>query len=758
MKQRSAESQESGGVLEPLATKLRAPKPPPGGITNQRLARTFEEGSEKRLTVVTAPAGYGKTTVVAGWFHEVASESDLVAGWLSLDASENDPPLLLRYIVAALRAGGSHAGERTEAVLGTPGVDVQQALTWLINDLAAASTETVLVFEDYHVISEPKCHEIVATLIERAPPNLRVVIASRTEPPLPLGSLRATGQLAELAQRDLRLTEEEAGQFLESEGFELERDDLAMIVAKTEGWVAALQLAALWLRDQDDIRGAIRSFAGDHRHLVDYLGEQVLANLDPEIEDFLLKTSILGRFCAALCDAVTGVDNASDSISQAADANLFIVSLDDRREWYRYHHLFGGLLQAELQRRGPDAVSELHRRAYLWHAEHGTPGEAVRHAMLAGDAEAAANIITRYWVPALRSGRAGTLLRWAAKFSPSEAARFPQVAYAAGLSAGVEGRAESTVEAWLRIAEEAITAGTAPSGPMIDGSASFSSNVDVLRAAFVYRDVGEAVAAARRVLSAEPDQSPWILPATAALGFLLYLAGEREEAGSALSSAISHRNASHQPHGLIHALGTSALLQLDDGDPVAAQRSALRALEVARRFGLSASVTTALAHVALGRSLEASGRVAESLRELESATDTLGGSAPRAHDVYARLTLAEAQRASGDLVAAHRSADEAETLLEPFTDAGILSEMLESFRRRSVAERRRRSASPDTDLTETELSLLRLLSGSGTQREIAAQMSVSHNTVKTHTQSIYRKLAVGSRSDALARARELELL
>ncbi len=749
---------QNAASLELLTTKLRPPGTLPDAHGNRHLARLVKAGANRRLTVVTAPAGYGKTTLAAAWFRDADTSGDEIAGWLSLEGSENDPALLLRYLVAALRTGGSGAGARTEAVLGVPGVDLQQALTWLINDLAAASDPTVLILDDYHAVREPRCHELVSTFIERAPSNIRVVIASRSEPPLPLGSLRATGQLAEVGERDLRLTAEEAGEFLEAEGLDLGDEELAVLVAKTEGWVASLQLATLWLRGQDDMSTAIRGFDGSHRHLVDYLGEQVLANLEPETEEFLLRTSVLGRFCAPLCEAVTGAEDARERIAEVEAANLFIVSLDDRREWYRFHHLFGSLLREELQRREPKAIGELHRRAHIWHAVHGTSGEAVRHAMLAGDTAAASDIISRSWIPALRSGQAGTLLRWAAMFSPEEAASFPQVAAIAGLSAGVEGAPETTVEAWLHVAQTALAEGTAPSGPMLDGSASFSSNVDVLSAAFAYRDVGDAIGSARRVLRSEPAESPWIVPAQAALGFLLYLSGEREEASQVVEIAIGHRNAPRQPHGLIHALSTRALLQVDSEEPAAAQRSALRALEVADSFGLGTSVTTALAHVALGRTLSAGGRGAEALRELESATRTLGGSAPRAHDIYARLILAEAQRAGGDLVSAFRSADEAETLLEPFTDAGILAEMLGDFRRRAVATRRRRTASPETDLTETELSLLRLLAGPGTQRQIASELNISHNTVKTHAKAIYRKLSVGSRAEAISRARENKLL
>ena len=715
--------------------------------------------AERPVTLVTAPAGYGKTTQVASWFRGAARPAGAVMAWLSVGDSENDPTIFLRYLVAALRAAGSRAGARAEQLLDRPGADPEQALASLINGLASQPAPTVLVFDDYHAIRESGCHELVAVLLERAPPTVSFVITSRSQPPLPLGSLRAAGRLSEVRERDLQLTPGEVAALVRTEArLDLDDAELAVLVGKTEGWAAALQLALLWLRHHPDRRQAIREFAGDHRHLADYLGEQVLAELAPETLEFLLLTSVLSRFSEPLCRAVLGDAYLPVSIGQLETANLFVVSLDSRREWFRYHHLFGGLLQAELRRRRPGLIPELHRRAYEWHRVHGTMGEAVHHAVQAGEIGGAADIIATTWMPLFHAGRSPTVRRWISMLSAADVTVFPELAYIAGITAGAEGAPEREVEAWTSVAERAIEDGTAPEGDLRDGSSSFEANVDFLHSAFVFRDVGAALTNAQRVVDREPRTTLWWVPGHAVLGFLHYLAGDPAGARAALHVALHDRDSLRRPHAYIHALATEALLELDAGDAEAARRSASRALDYATTSGLDKVAATGLAHVALGRSLVETGQKTEGVSEIEIGCRTLDGRPPRAHRTYALVALADAQLTAGDLIGAHRAADAAAELLETFTDAGLVTEMMSRFRRLAVAGRRRRRASPDTDLTETELTVLRLLAGTGTRRTIAAALSVSPNTIKTHTASVYRKLGISSREAAVARARDLKLI
>ncbi len=343
------------------------------------------------------------------------------------------------------------------------------------------------------------------------------------------------------------MTPEEAAGFVrDTEGLPLDDAELALLTARTEGWVAAIHLAVLWLRAQPDQRAALLEFAGDNRHLVDYLGEQVLAALEPDVERFLLETSILTRFCAPLCDAVTGRGGAAESLVGIERANLFLVPLDGRRQWYRYHHLFGGLLQAELAARDPDLVPVLHRRAYAWHREHGTVTEAVHHATLAGDYSAAADAITASWITLIRSGRSATVLRWLRRFPDAALAGAPELGYVGAFVAGLSGGTETEVHHWLRIAER-VAAGAEPSGRMADGTTSYEVNVNVIRAAFVYRDVGAAVAIAQTVADAESQGGQWRVPAFAALGFLRHISGDDAAARAAIDEALARPRCTDAP-------------------------------------------------------------------------------------------------------------------------------------------------------------------------------------------------------------------
>jgi LuxR family maltose regulon positive regulatory protein len=356
----------------------------------------------------------------------------------------------------------------------------------------------------------------------------------------------------------------------------------------------------------------------------------------------------------------------------------------------------------------------------------------------------------------MRSGRSATVQRWLRRFPDPELDESPQLGYVGAFVAALAGGTETEVDHWLRVAER--TAAAHPSGPMPDGTTSYDVNVDMIRAGFVYRDVRAAVAIAQRVVAAEDGGGQWRVPAYGGLAFLRYLLGQPEAARAAASEALGDRDAPRRPHGVIWALSTLSLLDLDDGDPEKAGRTTQRALDLAASVGLDNSVTAGLAYVGRGRGLVELGRPEEGVSALEAATGRLEGRAPIAHHAYALLALAEGQRAAGDLIASHRSADAAELLIDSFDDAGILPGMLAALRDRSQLTRRRRPAAPGAELSESELSVLRLLAGPLSRREIATELLVSPNTVKTHVSSIYRKLDVGSRADAVVRAGELELL
>ena len=370
-----------------LATKLHLPRPQPGFVPRPRLLDQLDEGLARSLILVCAPAGFGKTALLADW----VGRGGRPVGWLSLDAGDNDPARFWRNAVAALDTARPGIAERVGPMLGPPAPPSFEGLvTALVNELAGqlADGEVLLVLDDYHLIDSPPVHASLTFLLEHLPPGLHVVLASRADPPLPLARLRARGQLAELRAADLRFTAEEAAALLlEAAGPGLPEASVAALEARTEGWAAGLQLAALSLRGQPDAAGFVATFSGSHRYVLDYLAEEVLERQPEQLREFLLETSVLERLVGELCDAVTGRSDGQAMLEAIEAAGLFLVPLDEVRGWWRYHQLFADLLRARLQQEQPDRVPALHRNAATWSEEHGLADDAVRHALAAGDAE-----------------------------------------------------------------------------------------------------------------------------------------------------------------------------------------------------------------------------------------------------------------------------------------------------------------------------------------------------------------------------------
>src|SRR5215467_2696588 len=400
-----------------LATKLYLPQPRPGFVSRPHLVSRLDEGLDRGLVLVCAPAGYGKTVALADW----ARRSWRPVAWLSLDAGDNDPVRFWRYVVAAVGPARPGVAGRLLPLFGPPPPSsFDGPVTALINELAAqpGDGEAVLILDDYHLIDAGPVHESLLLLAEHLPPGLRLVLASRSDPPLPLGRLRARGQLAELRAAELRFTADEAAALLqqaaEGAGTALSDADVAALTARTEGWAAGLQLAGLSLRGQADTAGFVAAFSGGHRYVLDYLAGEVLDHLDGQMRDFVLETSVLERLSGELCDAVTGRTGSQALLEQVERAGLFLVPLDEVRGWWRYHHLFAGLLRARLQAGRPARVAGLHRAAAAWHQEHDLADDAVRHALAAGDAVWAARLLEQQFDAALQQGQRATIHRWLA--------------------------------------------------------------------------------------------------------------------------------------------------------------------------------------------------------------------------------------------------------------------------------------------------------------------------------------------------------
>ncbi len=380
-----------------LATKLYTPPSRPGIVLRPRLIDRINAGHQGKLTLVSAPAGFGKTTLVTGWI----TAGERPAAWLSLDEGDSDPMRFLAYVVAALQTVAPQIGTRIMSLLESPPPPpIESLLTSLLNEIATMPHDLTLVLDDYHVLDSQQIDEILAFLVDNQPPQMHLLITTREDPRLPLARLRARGQLTELRAADLRFTPDEAAEFLNHRmGLTLSPEDVVALEARTEGWIAGLQLAAISIQTSDDTSRFIQSFTGSHHFVLDYLVEEVLNHQPPHIQDFLLKTSILDRICGALCDAVLhDAGHSSQHILEyIRQANLFLIPLDNERQWYRYHHLFGDLLRKRLQQAAHVDVNELHIRASQWYEQHNLRSEGIHHALIAEDFGRAADMIELEW-------------------------------------------------------------------------------------------------------------------------------------------------------------------------------------------------------------------------------------------------------------------------------------------------------------------------------------------------------------------------
>ncbi|MFZ0160537.1 MAG: LuxR C-terminal-related transcriptional regulator [Kineosporiaceae bacterium] len=499
-----------------LETKLHLPRRRRGLVARPRLSERLSRGVESALTVVSAPAGFGKSTLLAEWLASgpAAPTGEGCVGWLSLDRGDNDPTTYWTYLVAALQRVAPGVGTGALALLTSPQPPpIDAVLTTLLNELGAVERDLVLVLDDYHVIESPEVQAGMAFLLEHLPPQVHLVIAGRADPALPLARLRARGELLEIRAGDLRFTPEEAATYLTGAmGLRLTAQDVAALEGRTEGWIAALQLAALSMQGREDVAGFIAGFAGDDRYIVDYLVEEVLQRQPARVQTFLLQTSVLGRLSGPLCDAVTGQDGGRAMLEALDRGNLFVVALDDRRRWYRYHQLFDDVLRARLLDEQPGQVPGLHRRASAWYEQNGERPEAIRHALAAEDHERAADLI-ELAVPATRRHRQeATLRRWLEAL-PDELIRVRPVlsnGYAGSLLVrgeveGVEARLQDA-ERWLDPTTDGRPGSPARSSEMVvvdeEAFRTLPAAIAVHRAgqARILGDVSGTIAHARRAL------------------------------------------------------------------------------------------------------------------------------------------------------------------------------------------------------------------------------------------------------------------
>lgn len=527
-----------------LATKLHLPLSRQRRVRRPSLVQRLNEGLQGKLTLISAPAGFGKTTLLCEW---VASSGRPVA-WLSLDGGDNAPARFLVHLIAALQTVAPEIGSRIlPALQSVHPPPVEAVLPQLFHDLGALPNAVILVLDDYHVLDAPQVHAALSFLLDHLPPQLHLAVATREDPDLPLARLRAQGQLTELRAADLRFALPEVTEFLNRVmKLGLSEANLAALDHRTEGWIAGLQLAALSMQGRENLPAFIEAFAGDHRFVVDYLMEEVLRRQPENVRQFLLYTSVLERLCGPLCDAVTGQTGGSVRLKALERGNFFLVPLDDRRHWYRYHHLFADFLQMHLQADQPDAVPALHRQASVWFESEASAADAIRHALAAKDVERAADLIERA-VPALRRSRQeATALAWLRALPDSVVRRRPMLSvyYAGGLLMGGqrEGVEERLLEAerWLN----GTQVDAAPRMIVVDQDEfrGLGSLIALYRAAMALSaaSFSETVAQAQRVLDLVPAGDDFKRGAASGLmGLALWADGHLEEAHRSYLEAMA---------------------------------------------------------------------------------------------------------------------------------------------------------------------------------------------------------------------------
>ena len=570
---------------ELLQTKLYVPPVRSDLVPRPRLIEKLNAGLDGKLNLVSAPAGFGKTTLVSAW----VGQTEMPVAWVSLDEQDNDLTRFLTFFIAALQTVQTGYGELALGLLqSSQPPPAETILTGLINELTEVTSSIAMVIDDYQVITNHAIHESVAFLLDHLPAQIHLNFSSRIDPPWPLARLRARRELTELRANDLRFIPDEATTFLNDVmGLELSKDDVTIMESRTEGWIVGLQMAALSMQGQKDKSGFIRAFTGSHRFILDYLVEEILNQQPPTIQEFLLKTSILERLSASLCDTVTGGDESQRILTRLEKANLFLVPLDDERRWYRYHHLFADLLHSRLEQTQPDLVPALHHRASDWYEHRGLTAEAVNHMLAAGDTEQVARLVEGNALTMMDRGELTTLAGWLGAL-PDEAVRSrPWLCVAYAWVLAYTGQVNA-VESLLQDAERAIARSNPANGGFDEDTRSraetqrLTGHVAATRAyaTAVSGDMPRAEKFAREAMAKLPQRDLTARGvALALLGSALRWRGDLSAATHAFAEAVAISQVAGISHVTVAALCNLAALQTMQGQlhkAVATCRDTLR--------------------------------------------------------------------------------------------------------------------------------------------------------------------------------------
>jgi LuxR family transcriptional regulator, maltose regulon positive regulatory protein len=732
-----------------LESKLTPPFERPGIVSRSSVLDRLEATAATPVVAICAPAGYGKTVLAAQW----AKRDPRPFVWLSIDGHDNDPAVLLTYLAVGL--------DRVEPIdpavlhaLASRGASTAGTVVPLLGAaLAAKALPVVVVLDDVHLLYDQEGVAAVAVLVDHLPPGSQLAVTSRGEPPLPVARWRAQGRLAEFGPGDLAMGGQEGGLLLHAAGASVSDTEVAELLRRTEGWPVALYLAALSIKTRPAGQGAGVGFGGRDRFLVDYLQSVLLSRLSPTEVRFLTRTAVLERLSGPLCDAVLRTTGSAAVLASLERSNLLVVPLDRQRAWYRYHQLFRELLRGQLERDEPELVSQLTRRAAQWCGDHGLAEAAIDYAMAAGDADLVARGVEQVAISVYRSGRLATVQRWFDWFDDRGLIQhYPAVAVIGAWVQALGGHA-AAAERWAAAAERGSYQGTLP-----DGSASIDGWRALLRAKLCRHGVTQMRADAELALALIPVGSLWRGPAQLLLAISLLLAGDRGLADGDLAEAIEVAEDAGATVAVTVGLAEQAFLAIGRQDWREAEILVEQARSVVGTAHLEDCTTSVMVYAASARMAIHRGEVGQAEQDLARAQQLrpqLTHALPY-YAVQARLELVRAYLALTDVAGARTVLREVDDLLLWRPDLGILPEQANQLR--SQLEHIHTDLNGAAPLTTAELRLLPLLPTHHSFREIGQRLHLSQHTVKTQAMSIYRKLGVSSRSQAIQQARTLGLL
>ena len=754
---------EDGPLVRPAATKpssdpildakLHRPPTRPDWVGRDRLLELLDRAVERPVTLVAAPAGFGKTTLATQWM--ASDRAPRLAAWVSLDSRDNDPMRLWTHISIALERAGGPIDRNVASLMAAPGGEViTEVLPRLLASIADMDEEIVILLDDFHFLRDAECHAQVEFLVEHLPQHAHLVVLTRADPGLRIAWLRATSRLSEIRAADLAFTVEETSSLLAVEQVRLSTGSVRDLVQRTEGWAAGLYLATLSMAGRPDPDEFVREVSEGNRFIGDYLTEEVLAGLSDEVRQFIRTMSVLDRFSAPLADHMTGSSSSAALLNELERSNLFLLPCDESRRWFRFHHLFASAARSDLELEEPRRVPILHAAAAHWFRDHGHIDEAVMHSLASGSASEAAQLVQANWLQYVGDGRATTVVGWLDSLGPAAIVDDPAARVTAAWMAALSGNDAALTDHLTALAE------LGEFGPLPDGCRSVESAIAMINGLFGYDGPVAMTKGAQRALELETDgRSPYYSIAHVSRGHAAYVAGDLDLAATLLAKASYNEAA--PPIIRMLALACLSLSEGERDHQELSRELAEGAMEIIDAVGLRGTPQAAMAFSALGLAQAVGGDVTTAATTIEQGLALRRRNPAQGPWVLHHL-LAGAQVALriGERSTARQLVAEASARMDSYPDG--MERMRERLRLLEEAidatAISAATAQHGEPLTERETEILRLLQSSLSLSEIAGELFISPNTVKTHAKAVYRKLGVSSRGEAVRIGRHRSLV